>query len=77
MINFNKCPFLSFALNHIKQNPGCSKRDIIYAYGGHNRYGVIPSRSYSYRNAAISRLLSEGFVKDKSCSLNQYSLFAK
>lgn len=64
-LDLDRCPFLSAAFEYIARRPGCTKRDVVMGtYPGH-RYKDIPNRTYSYRNAALSRLLRAGLVRNE------------
>ena len=71
-LNLNRCPFLSRALEYIRNHPGCCKQDVIYGvdYRKH-----IPNKTYANRNSYLNRLLSAGLVKDTNVG-NKYSLVA-
>ena len=66
-LNLNRAPFLSSALNYIRQHPGCCKRDAILGVGyRYTQQGRITNDTYSYRNAALSRLIIAGYVRNKA-----------
>lgn len=73
MLNLKKAPFLSIAYEIIKAYPGCSKAEVIRKVSFGKK---CPSRTYSYRNRAIDRLIYSGLVyNEKPIGRSGYALF--
>ena len=69
-INLNRCSFLSAALAFIRLHPGCCKKQVV------TMHGSVPTKTYSYRNAALNRLLRAGLVRNAGGKCGAYSLYA-
>jgi hypothetical protein len=71
-INLERSPFLAFAVDYIKTKPGCSKKDIVLAWG---RGKMPPSKTLSGQYSRLSDLIAAGLVQNKGTAA-KYSLHA-
>ena len=64
-LNLDRCPFLKAAYEYIKDHPGASKAEVVlHADDGKYDRRRMPNDTYSYRNAALNRLIEAGLVVD-------------
>lgn len=70
MLNLSRSPFLSVALEYIKNNPGVTKRNVVL---GLNNGKLPPARTTSGQYRRINDLIHAGLVENRG-NVSKYEL---